>query len=67
MNIIETIIEIIFTPSLVWVGALTGIIIAVLAWYYLPETANKSAIAAWAIGLGFVIGWAFTLNSEKEK
>jgi len=67
MNIIETIIEIIFTPSLVWVGALIGIIIAVLAWYYLPETANKSAISAWAIGLGFVIGWAFTLNGEKDK
>ena len=67
MNIIETIIEIIFTPSLVWVGALIGIIIAVLAWYYLPESANKSAIAAWAIGLGFVIGWSFTLNSEKDK
>ena len=67
MNIIEIIIEIIFTPSRVWVGAIIGIIIAVIAWNYLPESTNRSAIAAWAIGLGFVIGWVFTLSSEKDK
>lgn len=67
MNLIEAIIEAIFTPSRVWVGAFIGVVIAVLSWYYLPESQNKSAIAAWAIGLGIIVGWIFTLQNEKDK
>ena len=67
MNIIEIIIEVIFTPSFVLVGTLIGIIVAVCAWYYLPESINKTAIGGWAIALGFIGGWAFSYQSKKNK
>ena len=64
---IDFIIEVIFTPSAVWLGLLLGALAAAVAWYLLPEAMDKASIGAWFIGLGFVGGLFFCLPFNKEK
>ena len=53
---IEYIIEALFTPGRVWMGTVIGIIVALCAYYFLPDGMDKHSIAAWSIGIGFIGG-----------
>ena len=63
---IEFIIESLFTPGRLWAGTVIGVLIAICAWYLLPENIDRASIGAWSIGTGFIIGLvlSFTKNNK---
>ena len=64
---IDFILDVLFTPGPVWVGVALGVLVAFGAWYFLPETIDRTSIGAWAIAIGFVGGWLISLPIKKKK
>jgi hypothetical protein len=56
------------TPGPAWIGIALGLIAAYLAWTYLPESVDRTSIAAWLIAIGFAGGllWAAAGSTKKE-
>ena len=67
MQIIEIIIEILFTSPLLWAGTIIGILIAALAWYFLPESTDRVSIGAWAVIIGFMGGLILSFPYNKNQ
>ena len=64
---IEIIIEALFTPSRLRLGTAIGVVVAVCAWYGLPENIDRESIAAWSIAIGFIGGLALTFSHKMKK
>ena len=64
---IEFIIEALFTPGPVWVGTVIGIVIAICAWYFLPEHIDRASIGVWSISIGFLAGFILSFPFKEFK
>lgn len=52
---------------LVWVGMGLGLLVAIIAWYFLPETIDRASIGGWAIAIGFLGGLIFCYSFKGKK
>jgi len=66
MGLIDFVIDVISYPP-VWVGIGLGILVAVLAWNFLPETIDRASIGGWAIAIGFLGGLIFCYPFKGKK
>jgi len=67
LHLFEFFVEALFTPGPVWVGTILGVLAAGAAWYFLPESVDRVAIGAWAVGVGFVGGWLVAIASARAE
>ena len=71
MHILELIVEFLTmgprTFLLNWLGIATGLILALIAYTFLPETVDRASIAALAFFGGWILVFAIGRESKKSK
>lgn len=60
-------IEALASPGPTWVGVGIGLLLAGLAWTFLPESVDRASIGGWLIGGGFVGGLIWAAVPEKRQ
>ena len=66
MGFIDFIFDILSYPTVV-VGICLGILVASIAWYFLPETIDRASIGAWAIAVGSLGGLLLSYAGKSKK
>jgi len=66
---IDIILDLIFTPSKVWIGTFLGILVAACIWFFLPESNGnaKDYLSMGAIVVGFLTGLILSSSDNLTK
>ncbi len=64
---LDILLDLIFTPSKVWIGTFFGILIAACIWFFLPENDANDYLAMGSIVGGFLIGFIFSSSDNLKK
>jgi hypothetical protein len=67
IEMIDFLVGALSTPGAAWAGIIIGIVAALLAWTFLPESIDRASIGGWCIALGFIGGLACSTVSDQKK